>query len=69
MDVEVTCLKVGWGLTPMLLAVKRLSFWAMLELDNLYIHLYIPTLTGACSVPCFELGLPGFVVTVLLTDC
>lgn len=69
MDIEVTCLKVGWGLTPMPLPVKRLSFWAMLELGNLYIRLHIPILIGACSVPCFELGLPGFVVTVLVTHC
>jgi len=34
---------------PMPLAVNRLSFWAMLDLGSLSIHLYIPIITGAAK--------------------
>lgn len=46
MDIEVTCLKLGWGVTSTPLAVNRLNFWAMLDLGSLHIHLYIPIIIG-----------------------
>lgn len=49
MDTEGTCLRLGWGLAPIPLAVNRLSFWAMLDLGSLHLCLYVPVITGVAK--------------------